>query len=503
MSFTRPPCLGDRFPEALDARTQPPRALPALVVIALLCVSATSPPPGMAPPYYPAPCTEYSEVGAGASTALFAGGDGVIQPLMARSSMSACSLRVVGTGWSWAVAAVREWDPVALAPDPSTIALRTVGLDPSGMDYYASNAVPWMRLSPAIVAASVADVADPPRSTLAVEVRSVPSAYGYGLQGYYEPEGDGAQPEGQVVAAGGTHQPLTGGHPVLAHAVCEGDVDVQALRIAQAVNHTDTPLLAHPPELLQRFRVPEPVELGWVELAVNRPTSPAPASGELMPVGPSAGIEILEAPPGDPPIVLPPRLVSSTLEAPYFFSDDFSPPPRWGSHDAFDLTVTLRPGRDYWLHVTSGSGYEFLAHTLAGNEGPAFTAGIGPFWTRTLSTDAWSLGAGQALAFKIIGRPTASVGVRPPPREGQPFRLSIAPNPARGPLRVEWSGAVGPIRLELLDARGRRLAAGSGGAAGAWSWGVAGSRPLAPGVYFVQARDSENRHAVQRFVVLE
>jgi hypothetical protein len=482
------------------------RIVPALVVVAILCISATTPTPGTVPPnYFPAPCVDYSEVSGGANSASFTLGDGTVQPLSPMNTMSACSLRVEGTGWSYPIAFVREWDPVTLAPDPSTIALRTMALNPSLMNYYYSNTVPWMQFSPPIVAASVANVADVPRTTLSMQVNSdSPGFLNYPLLGFYEPEGDAESPVAQMVAAGGAHQPLSGSHPVLAHAVCPGSEDVQSLKVGQAVIRTDTPLLAHPPEVLQSFRVPEPIELRWVELAINRITTASPANGELMPVGSSAGIEILAAVPGgDPPIVLPPRLVSGIFEGPGNFYLTYSPTPRWASHSGFDQLVMLYPGRDYWLHMTSASSYEFLSHTLTGGESPAFTAGVGPLWTRLAGNDPWTTSAGKALAFKIIGRPTAPVGVAPPLPEGQPFRLAVAPNPARGPLRVEWSGAVGPVRLEVLDARGRRVATGSGGAAGTWSWGVAGSRPLASGVYFVRAHDSENRHATQRFVVLQ
>jgi len=68
---------------------------------------------------------------------------------------------------------------------------------------------------------------------------------------------------------------------------------------------------------------------------------------------------------------------------------------------------------------------------------------------------------------------------------------------------VAWSGAVGPVRFEVFDARGRRVAVNTGGAAGSWSWSIRDSRgqALPAGVYFVHARDSAGGHSVQRVVV--
>ena len=243
------------------------RALPALAAALLLALVGAAPAPQQFgyPTYFPAPCTEYSQASPGSTTALFNSGDGVIQPLLPMNSLAACSLHVEGTGWSTAEVMMREWDPLTLAPDPTTVALRFVVVDPSGMDYYVANRVPWQRLSPPLVLRSVAGVAQPPRTTVAMEVRA--ASFGSPLQSFYAPDGDGALPEGGTVSGGGTHDPLGGSHPVIGHAVCEGGADLQSLAIAQCVRQTETRIVPRTAELLQRFRVPEPVELNWVELA--------------------------------------------------------------------------------------------------------------------------------------------------------------------------------------------------------------------------------------------
>ncbi len=78
------------------------------------------------------------------------------------------------------------------------------------------------------------------------------------------------------------------------------------------------------------------------------------------------------------------------------------------------------------------------------------------------------------------------------------------PNPARDLALVRWSGATGEVRLEVLDARGRRVGTGVAGAAGSWTWRIAptGRRPLSAGVYFVRVTDGAGRRAPARVVVV-
>ena len=109
----------------------------------------------------------------------------------------------------------------------------------------------------------------------------------------------------------------------------------------------------------------------------------------------------------------------------------------------------------------------------------------------------------RALSFKLIGKPVAPVGINPRPSSPS-FALQVSPNPAASVADVRWSGAVGPVRIEVLDARGRRVASGQGGAAGSWSFARTGrgGQALSAGVYFVHARDSAGGHAVERVVLI-
>jgi hypothetical protein len=287
--------------------------------------------------------------------------------------------------------------------------------------------------------------------------------------------------------------------------VCEGEGDLQSLAVGQCVRQTETRLLPRTVQLLQSFRVPEPVELRWVELAYGPPNSPPlMTSGPLMPAPSYVTIAIAEdRNGGDPPANMPEPLVQGTLDSFLSYEDYQAPSVRWRTHTSFDQTITLQPGHDYWIWLIGANGTDFCGHTITGNEGAAFSSGIGLLHTRDLGGGPWETASGRVLSFKVIGQPTAPLGASRPPVAGGSIQLSVAPNPARGAASITWSGAVGPVRLEVYDARGRHVATGSGGAAGTWSLGVPGTRQLAPGVYFLRARDSQNQGVDERFVVVK
>src|SRR5262249_9703004 len=146
-------------------------------------------------------------------------------------TVAACSLHVAGTGWSYATVSVREWDPVSLAPDPTTLALRTQYEDPSTMSFYTLNSIPTMKLRPPVVTRSVADVAEPPRGTVAIAVGTYAATYfTYPFNGYFDGAGNASMPPGVVLDANGAPSALPGDHPVFAHAICNGDADLDQLR---------------------------------------------------------------------------------------------------------------------------------------------------------------------------------------------------------------------------------------------------------------------------------
>jgi hypothetical protein len=477
------------------------RVLPALAVLALLCVAAAGPKAPLmpvAPPPMFSYCPEPTLVGGGTVVDPMANAAGVSQPLPEGTTVAACSLHVVGTGWTWSQLRVREWDPLTLAPDPSTIAMRAEDFDPSRMNYYITNSVPSVQFVPPIVTRSIPGVAEPPRQTTALEIFSTPGSYS--LQAFYDADGNSAMPAAGAIAADGTHGPLPGAHPVVAHAICTGDVDLDQLRVAQSVRRTDETVANGTQDIVQRFRVPQAVELRWIELAVARGPGSGPAGVTTMPV-PNAVVGIVDgAVMGEPVTPMPATLVEAAF-AQYFY---YEPAPRWASHVDFDHTVILLPSHDYWLYLRGAGSYLLLSRVLTGGEDPEFTAGVGPMYTRSLPAYDWTSRAARALAFTIVGKPLLGVGVGAPTPARDGIRLRITPNPTRDLAEIAWSGGVGPVRLEVLDARGRRVATGEGGAAGTWQMtrGTRGNAPLPAGVYFVHARDTAGAHAVERLVIV-
>jgi len=91
-------------------------------------------------------------------------------------------------------------------------------------------------------------------------------------------------------------------------------------------------------------------------------------------------------------------------------------------------------------------------------------------------------------------------------REPGPLSLRVAPNPSAGAAFVSWSGAAGPLHVDVLDAQGRRVGGMSGvtGSEGRWLWSGArdDGRPMPAGVYFVRAGDGLGRVVTHRVVLI-
>ncbi|MEQ1832103.1 MAG: T9SS type A sorting domain-containing protein [Candidatus Eisenbacteria bacterium] len=478
------------------------RLLPALAVLALFALAANSPrQPGVGPaaPAFlqDGPCTQFVQSASGDSTYTFGVFSGISQPLLPDVAVAACSLSVQATGWSWLRLSLLDWDPLTLAPDPNTIALRTQVLNPSDLQYYTLNHTPRVNYLPPVVTQSLAGVADPPRTTVAAELQSPPTSFTTSyFEAPYDQTGDAELPVARSIPAlGGPRLPLPGAHPVLAHAICDAGGDLQQLNVVQSVSRTDALLSSRPKEMAQRFRVPQRVELRWVELAVIPNDFQSPFWNE------PTTVSIHDASAAAPPLTLPAAFTSGLFME--YTDGSFENPARWAGDRGLDHTVVLEPGHDYWLHLNDARAMQYHARVLDGSEAPGFTDGIGGFFTRDTVTAAWVAQPTRALSFKLIGKPVAPVGVVPQPATAS-FALHVSPNPAANLADVRWSGAVGPVRLEVLDARGRRVASAQGGAAGSWSFARSGPRgqPLPAGVYFVHARDSAGGHAVERLVLV-
>jgi len=493
------------------------RWVPTVAVTLLLGLAAAAPQPrstGPAPPpQLQPPCDEFGSAVSGDSTFAVLDGTGVEQALPAGMSVAACSLRVHinygGFGWI----ELRDWDPTTLAPDPSAIALRRTFFDGSTL-VYSGGWAPRCTFVPPVVTNSVPGVAESPKPNVAIHfVGETWSQDPRMITAYFTPEGPAALPAAAKIAADGSREPLPGPHPVLAHAVCTGDTDLASLRVVQSVSRTDVKPFPSPREFAQRFRVPQRAELRWIELAMAGTTSgPYDDPGSRQ----SPVLAVIDGEQMPRPVPdMPPPLVEAPVDLNALFSASFSGP-IWGSHLDFDRTVTLEPDHEYWIYVREAGTSTFMNRRIHGDEPPVFTAGVGPYFCRADTAGEWTQAADQILAFRIVAHPTTPPAPAPPPiaRPAPPpgppgpvasvFGLSTAPNPAPGPVRVDWSGAVGLVHFEVLDARGRRLADGSGGAAGTWTW--AGTdrdgRPVASGVYFVRARDSAGQSSSQRMMIV-
>ncbi|MBI5169818.1 MAG: T9SS type A sorting domain-containing protein, partial [Candidatus Eisenbacteria bacterium] len=404
---------------------------------------------------------------------------GIAQPFGFTANVAACSLKV-DPSYTFGRLEVVQWDAANLLPDPTTVALRSVALNSSNMAWN------WLhvQMTPPLVTRAIAHVAGAPSASGAL---TYVGTYPYNSTSFrYTADGDPALPAGFYATGSGYHA-LAGAHPVHGLTLCGGDVGLQDLRVVQSVMATDTRLDWSRHDVLQRFRVPRRVRLHWVEFAYDSTaTWYSFGSVSILRDG-LAG--------ASPPLELPPPLLSATFSASY----ETSPPsPAWHSHFDFDSSLVLEPDVDYWLLVTPANQFQLRAHALTGGEGADFTAGIGPMWSRNTNGQPWTLENARALSFRVIGDTASVVSVDDAPRRS-PLELRATPNPSRGASMLAWSGATGRVKLEVLDARGRRVSddVTLPAASGRWAWSATRSgRPLPAGLYFVRATDSEGRAAI-------
>jgi hypothetical protein len=489
------------------------RAIPALLVIALLALAAAAPvhnalgpaPPSLLPP----PCSDFASAVTGDSVWVVPSGGGIEQALPPGMSVASCSLSVhpAITYNSPGNFKVREWDPTTLAPDPNAITLRRTFFDGSNLGWIGGK-IPSFQLVPPVVTKSIPGVAEPPQPAVAMELTLLdftPAARADFVRG-----GPAELPAAVQIHPGGARAPLPGPHPVLAHAVCSGGDDLASLRIVQAVSRTDVKPFPPPKEFIQKFRVPARVELRWIELALAEINVPyfETAGENKLGIGPSEfpQIAVYDADNLPDPV---PDMPPPSVWAPFDINSLFlaSGEKAWVSHLDFDHTLTLEPGHDYWIWVRKTSATTFMNRRIRGDESPLFQYSVGQYFARADSLGEWVQAADQRLCFRIVGKPVEPASPVPtsvPPPVATAFALSTSPNPAPGPVRVAWSGAVGPVQLEVLDARGRRVSASAGGAAGTWIWPGTNrdGAPVASGIYFLRARDSAGQLSSQRVMIV-
>ncbi len=471
------------------------RAIPIALVLCLLALAALWPSrrvQASAPAEPAAAATVYTNCdvtvqwgGSGATIAL-TGGSGVTQPLVEGMNVSACSLQVTPASFMGGTMALVSWDPLTLAADPTTLALRSRAFNASDVSSNLTRIV----CDPPLVTRTIPRLAEPPRPGVALDFVV---GSGTGLLAFpYQPAGPVGVPPASYYVSGAPRAPLSGTHPVLSHGVCGGDSTLQRLRIVQSVMTTNVFIDTTQYELAQRFRVPEETLLSWVELGFGAVSARPPIEPGVLAILDAEGQS-------EPPAVLPAALASATFGGSWIGTG-------WGSHFDFDQLAQLEPDHDYWLLARINHDYGVYARIDDDTESPDFIAAIGPLAMRTSPGGAWVTRTDQALCFRVIGEPTGVASVPDPGPAPLGLRLGVAPNPARGAVLVRWAGASGAVRFEVLDARGRRVAAGDAGAgvSGGWTWSATrgdGQRVPA-GIYFVRATDAAGHAASERVTVL-
>jgi hypothetical protein len=467
------------------------RILPALaagLLITFALIGATDPRSNRhavpASLYYPT-CTDQLESSAGDSTIVLSYHDGLVQPLGTTGNIGACSLSVSIPNYAYgaSITQVQSWDPVALVGDPTTVALRQVS-------DFVSDTYGWHGKDsyvPPVIVQSLGNVAEAQRSTIAVEFDSQTSSpYDFQFTGDGSPD----LPIAYHWVNHGAAVPLNGNHPVVAHVICGGDQALQNLFNCQSVVRCDSAYGNDKSVVVQRFRVPRHIQLYWVELAFHTVT---PANSQ------TGTIAVLDAQGQSQP---PSSIGSALCSASFQHANNVA---AWDSHMDFDHSIELQPYHDYWLWVTTINDFSLYVRHRTGNESTTFQNDIGDLFYINGASPPWTKDPGNALDFKIVGLPLDPTSVPPPTRTLGTLRLRCSPNPAHGASMLAWSGARGTLRLEVLDARGRRVAsAGVEGAAGQWLFRGASDdgRPLPAGVYFVRAVDGAGRAAVERVVLV-
>ena len=231
-------------------------AIPAVLAGSLLAIVAAAPRAAGRGPALPSAvifgrCDLMLQRSGGSSEFVVPSLSGLNQPIGAVGNVAACSLAVRPTNAYYSTGRLDlvQWDPAALAPDPTTIALRTRAFNLSEMAFGLTRA----DFVPPVVAQSIAGVAEPPRTTLAIDWLVTDRYSTHTMK--YEADGAPEIPAAlQYPPGGGGRTPLPGAHPVLSHYVCGGDDALQRLSVIQSVVTTSTVSDTSCFDLLQRFR---------------------------------------------------------------------------------------------------------------------------------------------------------------------------------------------------------------------------------------------------------
>ncbi|HET7249112.1 MAG TPA: T9SS type A sorting domain-containing protein [Gemmatimonadales bacterium] len=452
------------------------RIAPALGALALLVWSAIA---SLTPATGAVPCSLIVQQSGVSETTLVYNGRGITQPIASFANVVACSLTSLPCQDGGGTLRVLAWDPVAGAPDPTTVALRTAGFGTSCSEY---NSMVKMTLDPPLVALSLDHVAEPMRRSLALDFWDPFYTQAFAADANASPD----IPPTLGYTSNGVRTLFGGAHTVISHAICGGDGSVQDLRVLQSVMTTNLSLGVGVQGVIQRFRVPSMAKVQWAEFAMGSLYSSPGDTPDRVAIYDADGQST-------PPTPLPAPLGQGLLPT--------SGAPVWFAALPLDNPVTLEPDHDYWLYAGVNHTDGLLTRNWTGGESADFQSAIGPTFTRTDSLLPWT-NIVAALCFRLIGTSPATTAA--PSAAYAPLAVRLAPNPTHDFAWLTWRGARGAVRVTVFDARGRRVRdvmPDDGGEGGTWRVQGADATPLPAGVYFVRVRDGAGQ-ATRRLVVV-
>ena len=467
------------------------RLLPSMLVLALVFAAAA----GMRPQ----PARRTSALSCDSTLACLPPNDtftmsrywGVDQPFDPTTNVQVCSLRVQTAYNGVDAFRITAWDPARVRPDPTTVPLRLFAYDISALQY---NHLKQDFGSRPLVFKRAGHLADPPGSHFALDFFGPSFLSGSEIL-YFDHAGPAGTPVACAypLAAPSSRIALPGAHPVLSYGLCPGDAATQAFVLGQSVMTADALLDTVWYEIAQRFRVPSTLQLEWFEFAMDDPVA--------SPYGAPAGIvQVADGGQALPAGAFPTVLAQAVFGLPPAL-------PQWATHLDLDLHPVLVAGHDYWVLLRVSNSYSVRARSITGAESSDFQDAIGPLYGRARAGGAWAAIPARALSMRVIGELNGIVDApQPPLAPGARLKLSLTPNPSRGVVFAAWSGGTGRASIDVLDARGRRIAGADlpAAASGRWLWsGVAADGHVAPpGLYFLRVRDGAGVSAVERVVVV-
>jgi len=161
--------------------------------------------------------------------------------------------------------------------------------------------------------------------------------------------------------------------------------------------------------------------------------------------------------------------------------------------DANGQSLGCTPGDTCSVLVRSNDNIHNLAGAMGDGSGGAY------FLFDKNNLDGTGDHSNYVSHVNHFGPPAA---VEPPVEAGATLALAVAPNPAAGAITARFTLAgARPARLEVVDLAGRRVLVRDVSGVGSHVESLAGSEPLAPGVYLVRLIDAGQTRAARAVVL--